>query len=288
MKFVNLNPPYLEKDVAVPVAKFCQAKYGKSGFKIQTAIEAGLEWRPTFQLKTSPLETLAVEVSDVLFPAVLKTTHYDLQNGFSDHPVVVYAACPLAVYQADQRHAIVNQLRSQGFGLFTADDVGNVIEQIPGIPVIHHVSTSEFANTIKKLPTSIKVKLGKAYDVYKTRSYQGLQDAAQVVEALVFGFANSANKNGWIKSVKGDAADALDDLYNSTEKKLQSQRAAIGLARGFVRYHRNISSHPPKTRKKAAELTKSCRKGFLQALEVCNTLVPSIRACGVQIRLHIP
>jgi hypothetical protein len=288
VKFPQLTPPYLEREVAVPVARFCQKKYGKKGFKIEEELDSRLEWRPSIQLKSSAFETLAVEVSEVLFPAIVKTVGYDLLNSHSDNPVLVYVACPLHVYQADARQGVVSQLRSSGFGLFTVDDVGNVIEQVTAIPLIHHISQHEVAQAAKVLPSAVRVKVGRAHDVYRARSYQGLQDVAQVVEALIFGVAEKAHSKGWITKVRGDAADVIDDLYGSTEVKLKQQRAAIGLARGFVRYYRNISSHPPKTRAKAAELIKNCRRGFMMALEVAAALTAASRACGLKVQLKIP
>jgi len=290
VKFVNLTPPYLGDAVAVPVAKHCKKKFGASGFKTESEISHGLPWRPTIQLKTSQFEVLAVEVSEAIGPAValLKATKSDLLTDHSDKPIVVYVACPLSEYQADPRHAAASGLKSHGFGLLTVDDVGNVIEQIPGIPLIHHVPEPDVLAATKGLPLSVRTKMVRAYDVYRTSSYQGLQDAAQVIEAIVFGFANDAHKKGWISKVRHDVADVLDDLYFASEQKIKSQRAAIGSARGFIKYYRNVSSHPPKTVDQAAERIKKCRHGFLTAFEVADVLTKAVRSCGLNVKLMLP
>jgi hypothetical protein len=286
--FLHLTPPYLADQVAVPLAKYCKSKYGKKGFRVQQELEANLEWRPTIQIQSSKFETLAIEIAENLHPAILKTVSYDLLHNFANRPVVVYVGCPLTTYQADERHRVANQLRMRGFGLFTVDDLGSVIEQIPGIPIIHHISSEEVRASTKDLPPSVRVKVERAYDVYRMRSYQGLQDVAQVVEALVFGFAINCQKAGWIASAGGNVADVLDSLYSSAENKLKGQRAAIGMARGFIKFYRNISSHPPKTTAKAAELIRSCRRGFLSALETATALTNAARACGKKVHLFLP
>lgn len=290
MKFANLTPPYLADAVAVPVAKHCKKKFGGNGFKTESEISRGLPWRPTIQLKTSQYEVLAVEVTESIGPAaaLLKATKSDLLAEHSDKPIVVFVACPLAEYQADQRHSAASGLRSHGFGLLTVDDVGTVIEQIPAIPLIHHVPEPDIVAATKGLPVAVRTKMVRAYDVYRTSSYQGLQDAAQVIEAIVFGFANDAMKKGWIPKVRNDVADVLDDLYFASEQKIKSQRAAIGSARGFIKYYRNVSSHPPKTSDQAADRIKKCRHGFLTAFQVADAMTKAVRSCGLNVKLMLP
>jgi len=288
MQFPNLTPPYLEADVAIPVAQYLTDKYGKTGFKLQSELDSDLNWRPTIQLKTSRFTTMGVEVSEILYPQLLKGVSHDLVADFSDTPVVVCVACPLAVYQADSRQAVVSKLKSHGFGIITADDQGNVIEQVKAIPLIHHISEADFLAKIHDLNPTVRVQARQAYDTYRVNSYQGLQDVAQVIEGLIFGFAKGARKKGWIASVKSDAAFVLDDLFASSNNKLQSQRAVIGGARSFVKFYRNMSSHPPKTTKDAAKLVKECRGGFFQALQVADQLSTAMRNCQLTIRLHLP
>lgn len=288
MQFTQLTPTYLIKDVAIPVATFCIKKYGKKGFRTEQALHPQLQWRPSVQLKTSEFQILSIEVSELVYPAILKTVSHDLLADHSDKPIVVCVACPFAVYQADARHSQVSNLRAHGFGLFTVDDLGHVIEQVPAIPLIHHISEKDFGERIECLPNQVQVLARRAYGVYRGHSYQGLQDIAQVVEALIFSLAQGAKKKGWITRLKTDAAVVLDDLYASTERTLINQRAAIGQARGFIRNYRNISSHPPKNTAAAATLIKRCREGFLSAPQVADDLAKAIRACGLTLRLNIP
>ena len=288
VQFPNLTPAYLEKDVAIPVAQFITKKYGKSGFKLQSELNPALNWRPTIQVKTSRFTTMGIEVSEILYPQVLKGISHDLVADFSDSPIIVCVACPLAVYQEDARQAAVSKLRSHGFGILTVDDQGTVIEQVKSIPLIHHISEADLLPRIKGLTSSVKVQVRQAYDTYRINSYQGLQDVAQVIEGLIFGFAKGAKSKGWIAKVQNDAANVLDDLFACTKDPLRSQRAAIGATRGFVKFYRNLSSHPPKTTKAAATLIKECRGGFFQALQVADQLSSAMRNCDLTVRLHIP
>jgi hypothetical protein len=287
-EFKQLNPSYLINDVAKPVADYCTKQYGKAGLKIEKELKAGLQWRPSIQIKTSKFQILAIEVSDLIYPAVVKTVAHDLLVDHADVPISVSVACPLSVYQADLRHAEVSRLKSHGFGLFTVDDVGHVIEQIPAVALIHHIPENVFAKRLEGLPQKLKVLGRKAFGVYKEQSYQGVQDIGQVIEALIFSFAAGAEKKGWITKVRKNAADVIDDLYESKEKALHDQRAAIGHARAFMKKYRNASSHPPKTAAAAADLIKRCREGFLTATDVIADLNAAIRACGLTARLNIP
>lgn len=160
-------------------------------------------------------------------------------------------------------------------------------EQFAPIPVIHHIQEDTFTKRIAALPTTVRVKFSAAYDVYRTNPYQGLQDASQVIEALSIGFAKDSLKKGWITSVGGSAADALDALYGSKEKVVTHQRAAIGGARDYIKNFRNPASHPPKNMAEVAARIQECREGFLNTTRVAVNLCEAVHKCGLKVRLLV-
>lgn len=285
--------PYssLSQHLAAGVADHVQThltdRYGRTGFKVESQIHNDVHWTPTLQIKTNRFCLLGIEVSDQIYPSIIKIAAYDLGAICADMPVCISVACPLAEYQADVRQTISKQLRRDGIGLITVDDVGNVTEQFAPIPVIHHIQEEAFSKRIADLPTSVRVKFSAAYDVYRTNAYQGLQDVSQVVEALSMGFAKDCLKKGWITSVGNTAANALDALYNSTENLVTQQRAAIGGARDYMRNVRNPASHPPKNMAEVAARTQECREGFLNTTRVAGNLCEAIHRCGLKIRLLV-
>jgi len=283
---------YLSQHLAAGVADHVQAhlidKYGRSGFKVESPIHNDVSWTPTLQIKTNRFCLLGVEVSDQLYPSIIKIAVHDLLASCAEMPVSISVACPLAEYQADARQIISKQLRRDGIGLITVDDLGNVTEQFVPISVIHHIQEDAFARRIGELPTSVRVKFSAAYDVYRTNAYQGLQDVSQVIEALSMGFAKDCKKKGWITSVGSTAASALDALYSSTENLVTQQRAAIGGARDYMRNIRNPSSHPPKNQAEVAARIQECKEGFLNTTRVAVNLCVAIHRCGLKVRLLVP
>jgi len=281
-------PQHLATAVADPMQAYLTGKYGRSGFKVDNQIHNDVHWTPTLQIKTSKFCLLGIEVSDQLYPSVIKIAAHDLLASCADMPVCISVACPLAVYQADARQNISKQLRRDGIGLITVDDLGNVTEQFAPIHVIHHIQEDAFVKRIGDLPVSVRVKFSAAYDVYRTNPYQGLQDVSQVIEALSVGFAKDSLKKGWITSIGGSAADALDALYSSSERLVTHQRAAIGGARDYIKSFRNPASHPPKNMAEVAARIQECREGFLNTTRVASNLCEAIHKCGLKVRLLVP
>lgn len=279
---------HLVSGVAEPVQTHLVAKYGRTGLKMESQIHSDVHWTPTLQVKTNKFYLLGIEVSDQLYPSIIKIAAHDLLASCDEMPVYISVACPLAEYQADVRQSISKQLRRDGIGLLTVDDLGNVTEQFAPIAVIHHIQEDAFSKRIADLPSPVRVKFSAAYDVYRANSHQGLQDVSQVIEALSLGFAKECQKKNWITSMGRSAADALDALYNSTENILTQQRAAIGGARDYMRNVRNPASHPPKNMAEVAARIQECREGFLNTTRVAGNLCEAIHKCGLKVRLLVP
>lgn len=272
------------QDVAARSLAFCKDRYGNNGVKIESGISDSILWRPTYFLKMGKFKIIAIEVEDNLYPEILKSAAHDI--GHFDFPIAVYQACTLEAYQADPKQAKANLLKNHGFGIITVDEDGRVAVQHTCVPLAQHVSPDQFEEAISELSKPIKVAFRCAYDVYKTNETQGLQDAGQIVEAMVTAIANQAVKKGHLVSAANKPLAArIDDMYGTP--RLQNYRAALGGTREYVQEFRNIASHPAKTAKEAAAKIRKCRAGFLDAASIATKLAALAKAEGYTIRLHV-
>jgi hypothetical protein len=283
MAFSIISAP-LAASVAQPVANFMTVRYGKAGFKVETGIRSELSWSPTIQVNRTKFELLAIEVSEDLYPMILKIVAHDISRDIPDVPISVYVACPLTVYLADAKQITVRKLKDHGFGLITVDDTGHVTEQFSAIPLIHQISEVTLADNIKALPSGIRVKFKNAFDLYRTNSNQGLQDTGQLVEGLIYCMAKHSHKKGWIANPDRMAAASMVDLLYAA-RELNNYRAALGAARNFLKSYRNMASHPPKSYKAAAEKIKLMRNGFIDSLNTTVALCGALKELQITIRL---
>lgn len=289
MSFSNITK-YLTENVAEPLRAHLAREYGKQGLKIEQEIRASLQWRPTIQVKINRFSILGIEVSDHLYPSILKIAAYDINSGFHDLPVHIAIACPLEVYQADGRQLITSQLRKNGIGLFTVDEAGQVVEQFASTAIMHHINPETIDQKIASLSSSLKLKVRSAYKVYKTNCYQGTQEIGQSVEAVILGLAKDCKRKGWITNFnsRSSISNIIDELYTSTHPNLVAIRSAVGGARSYIRYYRNLSSHPPTTAAQAGKLIAECRDGFLNGISALINLNTSISNLGLRVKLLTP
>jgi hypothetical protein len=264
---------------------YCKARFGGNGVKIETGISDKIMWRPSYFLRAGKYKIIAVEVEDNLYPESLKGAAHEIS--YFDFPVAVFQACTLDAYQSDPKHLKVNSLKSHGFGIITVDDDGNVAVQQTCIPLAQHISADVLEREIHELSKPLKVAFRSAHDVYHANEGQGLQEAGQIIEAIISSLAAQAQKKGVVpKATLGKAlAFQIDDLY--AEGAFKDHRAALGGARDFIKEFRNTASHPPKNAKQAAEKIRKCRKGFLDAIAIATKLKGVASALKYQIKIHV-
>lgn len=271
--------------VATKSLAFCKERYGGNGVKVEQGINDAILWRPSFFLKVGKFKIVAVEVEDNLYPGSLKGAAHDISH--FDFPIAVYQACTLEAYLSDPKHKHVNLLKSHGFGIITVDDDGNTVIQSTCVPLAQHISPESFERSLSKLSPQLKVAFRAAYAVYQTSETQGLQDAGQIVEAVLSDIANKAVKKGDLAAAAPNRALAnrIDDMYGA--QALAGHRAALGGAREFVQEFRNVASHPAKNAKEAAEKIRRCRAGFLDAIGIAVKLRALAKAKGYAIKIHV-
>jgi hypothetical protein len=234
-------------------------------------------------MKPSRFLIVAVEVNDVLFPESLKGAAHDIDR--YDFPISVYQACSLEVYQKDSRFSKVKLLREHGFGIITVDDAGEALIQVRAEPLAQHIPTDKLGSEIKSLTHRLQVKFRSAHATYQTNVGQGLQEAGQIVEALIGCIATQAESAGTVPSgtSRNATADIIDELYNTGA--FHNHRAALGGTRSFVKNYRNVASHPAKTPKQAVDKIRKCRDGFFEALRIARELQALIQGVHYQVRI---
>jgi len=283
MAFDTLDPHL--KAIATKALAFFKSKYGRRGLTTGAGIAQEIEWAPSFHLKANGFSVVAVEVADNLYPEALRGAAYTVEH--YDGPLIsAYQVCSLNAYQKDPKQTKINLLRKHGFGIVTVDEDGTVTMQHPATPLAQHVSEEELDSRLQKLTPTLRVSFRSAHATYRTNIVQGLQQAGQIVEAIIGSIATQAHAKGVISKaeLKGRLADVIDSLYGKTVFK--DHRAALGGAREFTKDRRNIASHAPKNAKDAADTARKCKAGFLDGVNVASNLIKVCQAMGYKIRIH--
>lgn len=264
--------------------KFCKDRYGRNGLRVHEEIDSSISWKPTFSLRVGAVTTFAVEVDEILDPVILKLAAHEISK--YDKPIAVLLACPLSVYQADPKQKKIAELRRNGIGIITVDDGGTAMLQHSCVPLAQHISEEEISRLCSALPPSIKVAFKSAHATFLSNVGSGLQEAGQIVEAIVKSLGAESAKAGIVtKSSLGGAAETIDALYIS--EQLKDHRAALGGARSFAKEFRNTASHPAKTAKEVMDKINKCRLGFLEAIRCSEALIETLRAKGFRLKVHL-
>jgi hypothetical protein len=272
------------KVVAERAVAHCKQQFGGNGFVIEQGIHSSISWRPTFYCRPTSTLIVGVEVVDNLYPEVLKGAAHDI--GFYDHPIAVYQACSLEAYQKDSKQAKINLLRQHGFGIITVDEDGIAVVQSPSVPLAQHIPENQLEAEIKPLTSRLKVGFRAAHKTYGVNIGQGLQQAGQIVEAIVTAMAREAVKKGHITTSAGSVASVIDTLYQSSAPLVMQRRAELGAARAFINQYRNTASHPAKSAKQAYLKMRKCKEGFISAIETASKLQKASHSLGYKLRVH--
>jgi hypothetical protein len=273
------------KHVATACLAYCKTRYGGRGLTVDQPIHGGIAWRPTFWLKPNAAMIIGVEVSDKLYPEVLRGAAHDVSK--FDFPVAVILACPLEVYVGDKKQVIVSQLRNHGFGIITVDDSGGAVSQHPCLPLAQHVSEKELEDELRGLTRTLKVAFRDAHATYRTNVGQGLQEAGQIVEAIIIALASQSVRAGYASAALKNKTPAgiIDELYPQT--RFQNHRAALGGARKFVKKYRNTASHPAQSAKDAIAKIRACRTGLIEAAGIARDLQEMMKKMKFRLIVHL-
>jgi hypothetical protein len=273
-----------QRQVAESGLNYCTDRYGRNGLRIEEQIHADIRWKPTFHLRPHRHRILAAEVDEVLFPQVFIEAAEDIR--LFDVPIEVYLICPLEVYMGDTKQITVNLLKRRGFGIISVDEDGRAQLQSPCVPLAQHIAEQEVDRALVGVIRTVRLAFKSALTTYQTNVGQGLQEAGQIVEAIVNSMAHGCMRRGFgTNLLRNSIADTIDALYGLNE--LRPYRASLGGARHFIRQYRNPVSHPPTSSRAAMEKINRCRNGFLEAVQVSKNLQAAMRAEQLRITIHI-
>lgn len=148
-----------------------------------------------------------------------------------------------------------------------------------------HISEELLSDRVRELSAKLKIAFRDAHETFLVNPGQGLQEAGQIVEAVVDAMALEAVKNDKVvaAAVKGTAAERIDALWDP----LKYHRAVLGGARSFLKKYRNVASHPAHSAKEAMKKINSCRDGFFEAIGLAKDLSTAMKMLGYRLRLHI-
>lgn len=281
MAFEGLSPRM--QLVANKCLQFCRTQFGANSIKNERAISSSIQWTPTFHFCSNNYSIVAVEVSELIYPESLKIGAHEILQ--ANQPIGIYGACHHEIFLRKKEQIKIKTLRNHGFGLLTVDSDGNVTEQFSAVPIHQYISEVNLEEMVRRLTPRLKVAFRSAHRSYRTNISQGLQEAGQIVEAIVISMARSSVSSGVCASsiLNRLAAGMIDELYD----QYNDHRAALGAARGFIRQYRNVASHAPRSKKKAMERINLCKTGFIEATSVSNALVNTMRGLHMNVVINL-
>jgi hypothetical protein len=250
--------------------------WGKAGLKVEEQIHPDISWNPSFFLRSN---------NHLPYSSALKIAAHDVRN--APIQIIVYNIIPEDVFLEQTNQKQLSKLRADGFGLVSIDKAGATTLRHPGVPLSQHIQTEEFDRKIGPLSPRVKVCFRNAYDTYAANPAQGLQEAGQIVEALVTAIATQADGRSMCgkQLLAKTAADTIDNLYG--EAAFKNHRAALGAARGFMKHYRNIVSHPAKSASQVADKMRACRDGFLQSVAIAEQLRGIFQEFHFAVRINV-
>lgn len=271
------------KGVAEASVQYFRSRYAQNDVKIEQEIHPSIMWTPSFHLLSEKLRIVAVEVSDSIYPDVLRAAAHDI--GHHDFPISVYQALSLEIFLSDPKQQKINALKKHGFGIVTVSADGEVAVQHPCIPIAQYISSDRLELEIKDLPKAFKLAFRAAHQTYITNEGQGLQAVGQIVEGILVGLAKGAvrRKKAANNILDTSVANLIDALWDVAD--FIPHRVALGGARDFIKKYRNTTSHPPATAKAAAEKLRRCKTGFMTGIDVAKTLKRSAKQLKYDIKI---
>lgn len=260
--------------------RFFREQYQRPDIKVQQAINADLNWVPSFHFRIHDHLLLAVEVSESVYPMILNLRRVDLEK--LQFPIAVYSVCPEEAYVRDQADA--KRLMSHGYGLVTIDSRGAATKRAGSIPILQQIHREEFNHEIHGLPQKYRQRLARSYEAYCQNAPLGVSDITEVMEGMVLRAGQAAAKKTWIANNQarpGQSAATLAAMQRAPQ--LGGCAAAVGGAQSYISVWRNTSHHFPKNPRKAAQKYRECRHGFLEGIRQIKAFRESMRTVGINV-----
>lgn len=258
------------------VKAFLTRAYGSMPFKINSEIDSQLGWVPSLNCTTSS-HVMAIEASEKVYPLIFRLRRAEMAE--VETPIAVYCVCPEEAYLSNQRDAA--DLEKHGFGLFTVNSEGVATKKFAAIPIVQHITDSEYDSDVRRLPSKVKRMAKDSFDIYRGNSAAGVASISEVVEGLIMKAAKEACKRKWMSKSQSTGALAGVLVNMKGVSQFRNAEAALSGAQTFVSNYRNSSHHFPKNKKAAHRKYRDCRHGFLDGLRHLQTLSDTFKQVGL-------
>ena len=201
-----------------------------------------LEWVPALRFTLYRHINVFAEPSDNgPYPRMLAMRFGDVMN--YPEPIAVYSVCPDDAIATHNGPKEMRRLKSQGFGLVTVDSFGNASILFPAIPLIQAIPEPEFKQQLRGLPRGIRQRASEAFEDYRNKPLNGVKTLSELLEGMIRKAGNDAVAKRAIS--RNDSQASIAKLLDALHAKYSAARAAIGGARMFNNYCRNLAHHWP-------------------------------------------
>lgn len=271
------------KPVADAALVYMKGIYGSNDVRISTEIDSTIPWRPTIQIRARHSIVVA-EVTDIAYPTVILRAVSDLK--LYRTPISAAIICPLETYSAQKNQVDINAAKRDGIGIFTVDESGFVVLQKPFSALVQHISEQEIRSEMARLELMPRLQRSflSAHSTYSTSLVPGLQEASQIIEAMIRLIAKKLiTPSPSPTQALGTIVDQLQNINGLPA----ANRTCFRDARAYVDKYRNLSSHPSRSAKEAKDRMMICRTGFLASVHLSKCLLDIMRQNGISCTIHI-
>ncbi|MEW8403718.1 MAG: hypothetical protein AB2689_28880 [Candidatus Thiodiazotropha taylori] len=278
--------PVSSSDLDV-LKQYIKREFHVTKFKEECEISPDITWRPTLQITVNHHTTIAFELNEKVYPPIIALNRMGIVN--TNQPICVYSVCHEEEYVRNMSE--FRRLQSEGIGLITINDSGNVTRHNYAIPLAQFIPKRKFEDLIKGIPASIKQRVKVAFDTYNQNPIGGLEEITKIIEGLTYDTARKLVTAGKLDSYRSNISlsNLLGKMANkATENnsELTGQKAVIGGFQSHVKTFRNASHHAPSSKKQAKKLLADCEGGFTEGIRKINAFVTSFKKIGITPKLN--
>lgn len=283
--FTLLRDPNLQ-EVAAHAVKLCRVQNANLGPSIiERPISTAIPWVPTFRFGSSSKGMRAFEVCRTLQPdALLASLPFIIRTPY---PISAAIVVPVELTQGSGAHRDIDQLHENSVSVLTIDDSHHLHNRLVCPPVAQHITSGDWRTSVAGLPPKFRGAFYGVHTTYQTSVVQGVQQAGQIVEAIVNAGVGHAIEIGKLPSNASQRtlARKIDALW----EEFPRHRANLAAARVFASRYRNPSSHPPSSPQGAVKRIMQAKAAMLEAVTTTAELLAFLKALAVPpSRVQLP
>lgn len=283
--FTLLRDPNLQQ-LAAQAMRHCRSENANLGSaQIERAISASVRWVPTFRFGSSAKGIRAYEVCRTLQPDALIASLPHIVR--EPYPISVGIVVPVELAQGPGTHREIEALHQNGVSVITADDANHFHNRLVCPPAAQHITPDDWRTLVMGLPPRFRSAFLAAYTTYQASVVQGVQNAGQIVEAVVNAAVAKAISDGVLPATTSrlTMARKIDVLWSAYPR----HRGNLAAARVFADRYRNPSSHPPSSTQSAVSRIMRARAAMQEAVVTTVELLEFLKALPVAHNtVHLP